>query len=304
MPQLRIRNLAPGRPLQVGRTGLASFVFALLHPGDAKAATVSADILTLTHASGSTEIPFGEIEAVEVAAGWFWSGMRICFASREVMVSGLSRPNAQVLADALESGRVGWWRRTLAAHVGELRSVDNRLAQLADPPRHTARSVFSDLERDAQDLVAQLPSRWPDRLSGAAEIRMLKAIQDFLKDPEACRVRANDTFVVNELVRSRKFFDRIEARPLTDGQRRAVVVDEDHNLVVAAAGSGKTSVMVAKAGWLLEKGYRRPSELLLLAFARDAQKEMEERVRSRLGDETGGPAHRSNFPQPGHVHHR
>ena len=117
---------------------------------------------------------------------------------------------------------------------------------------------------------------------------MLKAIQDFLKDPETCRVRANDTFVVNELVRSRKFFDRIEARPLTDGQRRAVVVDEDHNLVVAAAGSGKTSVIVAKAGWLLEKGYRRPSELLLLAFARDAQKEMEERVRSRLGDETGG----------------
>ena len=288
MPQLRVRNLAPGRPLQVGRTGLASFVFALLHPGDAKAATVSADILTLTHASGSTETPFGEIEAVEVAAGWFWSGMRICFASREVMVSGLSRPNAQVLADALESGRVGWWRRTLAAHVGELRSVDNRLAQLADPPRYTARSVFSDLERDAQDLVAQLPSRWPDRLSGAAEIRMLKAIQDFLKDPETCRVRANDTFVVNELVRSRKFFDRIEARPLTDGQRRAVVVDEDHNLVVAAAGSGKTSVIVAKAGWLLEKGYRRPSELLLLAFARDAQKEMEERVRSRLGDETGG----------------
>ena len=113
MPQLRVRNLAPGRPLQVGRTGLASFVFALLHPGDAKAATVSADILTLTHASGSTETPFGEIEAVEVAAGWFWSGMRICFASREVMVSGLSRPNAQVLADALESGRVGWWRRTL-----------------------------------------------------------------------------------------------------------------------------------------------------------------------------------------------
>ena len=77
-------------------------------------------------------------------------------------------------------------------------------------------------------------------------------------------------------------FDRIEARPLTDEQRRAVVVDEDRNLVVADVGSGKTSVIVAKAGWLLQKGYRRPSELLLLAFAKDAQKEMEERVRGRL----------------------
>ena len=46
---------------------------------------------------------------------------------------------------------------------------------------------------------------------------------------------------------------RIEARPLTEEQRKAVVVDERRNLVVAAAGSGKTSVIVAKAGWLLRK---------------------------------------------------
>ena len=78
---------------------------------------------------------------------------------------------------------------------------------------------------------------------------------------------------------------RVEARPLTDEQRRAVVVDEDRNLVVAAAGSGKTSVMVAKAGWLVRRGYRRPSELLLLAFARDARNELQERIRRRLGDE-------------------
>ena len=85
------------------------------------------------------------------------------------------------------------------------------------------------------------------------------------------------------LVRSCDLFDRIEARPLTDEQRKAVVVDERCNLVVAAAGSGKTSVIVAKAGWLVRRGYRKPSELLLLAFARDARNEMEERIRKRLG---------------------
>ena len=55
--------------------------------------------------------------------------------------------------------------------------------------------------------------------------------------------------------------------------------------MVAAAGSGKTSVIVAKAGWLVRRGYRRPSELLLLAFARDARNELQERIRGRLGDE-------------------
>jgi len=65
---------------------------------------------------------------------------------------------------------------------------------------------------------------------------------------------------------------------LTKEQRRAVLIDEDHNLVVAAAGSGKTSVIVAKADWLIRKGYRRPSELLLLAFSRNARKELEDRL--------------------------
>ena len=61
------------------------------------------------------------------------------------------------------------------------------------------------------------------------------------------------------------------------------MIDERRNLVVAAAGSGKTSVIVAKTGWLVGKGFRKPSELLLLAFARDARREMEERMDERLG---------------------
>ena len=112
---------------------------------------------------------------------------------------------------------------------------------------------------------------------------MLRGILEFLESPGAAKTKANEAFVVNELVRSREFFDRIEARPLTEEQRRAVVIDERRNLVVAAAGSGKTSVIVAKTGWLVRKGYRKPSELLLLAFARDARKEMEERMEKRLG---------------------
>ncbi len=59
-------------------------------------------------------------------------------------------------------------------------------------------------------------------------------------------------------------------------------MDACRNLVVAAAGSGKTSVIVAKAGWLVRRMERKQSELLLLAFARDARKEMEERLRNRL----------------------
>ena len=83
----------------------------------------------------------------------------------------------------------------------------------------------------------------------------------------------------------RDFFDRVEAQPLTDEQRRAVVIDEDRNLVVAAAGSGKTSVIVAKAGWLTWREYRKPEELLVLAYGKGAQEDLEKRIKGRLDDE-------------------
>lgn len=273
--------------MEVKRTGLASFLFGIARPRDARAAAVTPDAVTLAPPPRAGRMALGEVEAVALEAGRIWGGVRIRLASGEAAVSGLARDEARAFAAALEAARVAWWRKTLDARADALRSGHDRVAQLADPPRYVARSVGRDLACDLEKAVEPFGPRWPDPLSDTPEIRMLKAIRDFLEAPESFRERANDAFVAKELNRSREFFDRVEARPLTDEQRKAVVVDEDRVLVVAAAGSGKTSVIVAKAGWLIRRGYRRPSELLLLAFARDASKEMETRLRDRLA----GAAH-------------
>ncbi len=273
--------------MHVRRTRIASFIFAFLHPGDAKAAMVNGDILELEDTFGSTEIHVRNIHSADIANGWFWSGTQIRSLSQVVTVSGLSRATAETFVTALERARVRWWSKTLTANNEALRSVYDRLEQFTDPSRYITHSMVTNLEDEARDVVDQFPSQWPDSLSGNIEIRMLEAAQDFLINPRDRRANANAIFVVDELNRSKVLFDKIESRPLTDEQRRAVVVDEDRNLVVAAAGSGKTSVIVAKAGWVILKQYRQPSELLLLAFARDAQKEMEDRVRNRLGIRVG-----------------
>ena len=134
-------------------------------------------------------------------------------------------------------------------------------------------------------MAAPFAGRWPERLADSRELKALERIRAFLAEPEGVRRKANESFVDNELDRSRAFLDHVEARPLSDEQRRAVAVDDDRNLVVAAAGSGKTAVMVAKAGWLVESGRRRPDELLLLAFARKARDKLAEGVAKRLGRE-------------------
>src|SRR5690606_7579255 len=88
-----------------------------------------------------------------------------------------------------------------------------------------------------------------------------------------------------ELRRFEDYFDSVESQPLTELQRRSVILDERRNLVVAGAGTGKTSVIVAKAGYLIKSGKCKPEDILLLAFNTDAAQELAKRCKDRLGVE-------------------
>ncbi len=280
-------NLSRGVPQQVGRKGLATFVFAIFCPQDANGAVVSVDGLILQQRFISTKVSFQKIEKTEVISGWIWTKIRIHFCSGNITISGLARRPAFAFTNALESARIDWWRMMLASHEGKIRSTYHRLMELSDPPRYVSRRIFKTIENEAKDVSAGFPAYWPDVLTGSSAIRKYQEIRTFLSDPDKRRIEANKTYVENELSRSKEFFDQIGTNPLTDEQRRAVVVDEDCNLVVAAAGSGKTSVAAAKTAWLIHKNYSQPSEILVLAFAKDAQQEMEERVKAYLADSDG-----------------
>lgn len=90
-------------------------------------------------------------------------------------------------------------------------------------------------------------------------------------------------FQNRERKRFERYFDTIEKQPLTALQRRAVILNDKRNLVVAGAGTGKTSVLIAKAGYLVESGRCKSDEILLLAFNTDAAQELSERCKDRLG---------------------
>ena len=275
--------------LQVKRTGTAALLLALLRPGDARGATLRRDGLTLDMPLKPLAIALNRIERVEVKKGWLWHRVRIHLAKTSKTVSGLGRQDATALAKRLDAASLDWWRTTLKAHGAAIRSAHARIAKLDAPTAYTRHSQFTRLVADVAEITAVFPRRHPAKLAKSDGIDKLKAIREFARNPAPRRPRANTAFVESELKRSRRFFDRVESNALTDEQRQAVVVDEDHNLVVAAAGSGKTSVVMAKAGWLIKRGYRDPAEILLLAFARDAKEEMENRIKRRLGAAASSP---------------
>lgn len=93
----------------------------------------------------------------------------------------------------------------------------------------------------------------------------------------------NERFINAEKVRHKHFFDTVESTPLTDEQVIASLVMEDNNLVIASAGSGKTSTLIAKTGYAIKKGYTRSDEILILSYNNAVKREIQDRLNLRLG---------------------
>ena len=65
---------------------------------------------------------------------------------------------------------------------------------------------------------------------------------------------------------------------LNDAQKQAVVHCKGPLLIVAGAGTGKTTVITSKIAWLITEKGIKPEEVLALTFTEKAAAEMEERV--------------------------
>jgi DNA helicase-4 len=70
----------------------------------------------------------------------------------------------------------------------------------------------------------------------------------------------------------------VQELKLDPAQREATVRDDERNLVLAAAGSGKTRTIIARIRYLLELGVA-PTSILAITFTKEATEEMESRLK-------------------------
>lgn len=168
---------------------------------------------------------------------------------------------------------------------GELSALFEVISRLDRPRRYPAACLLAPFLARAMVVNGSLPATIPEGFLSEDQKNLLEIIRTFQAKPEEARRAAIQRFIDSDLADMSEFFDTIEKNPLTPEQRLAVVSDEDATLVLAGAGSGKTSVIVAKAAYLVERGIRPPENILLLAFGKDAAAEMAARIKDRTGVE-------------------
>ena len=81
---------------------------------------------------------------------------------------------------------------------------------------------------------------------------------------------------------------------MNDMQKQAVMTTEGPLLILAGAGSGKTTVLIQRIAHILEMGLCRPYEILAITFTNKAAGELKDRIADMIGEE-GGDVWASTF---------
>jgi DNA helicase-4 len=136
----------------------------------------------------------------------------------------------------------------------------------------------------AERILEQFPA--PSRATDFAINKLLNR-NPALEELKSDFTNHNDVFRTLQKGLLKPFFDSVETNPLTEEQINACICMDSSVQIVAAAGSGKTSTMVAKAGYAMHQKLAKGNQILLLAFNRDAVQELRDRVKSRLTDFDG-----------------
>ncbi|MHA1615328.1 MAG: UvrD-helicase domain-containing protein [Candidatus Thorarchaeota archaeon] len=234
----------------------------------------------------SVVVKYDDLRRIELTSKPFWRDLELVRNSQHpILLNGLPRLGTRTLESAIlnEKKQFHQTQNLFDEKAPTLKEmykwIDDRLNGSSWVSYHQIEHLKNRTE-SLNLLFRILPS------SLTEDEHMQKILKELPKtkdEIEHFRNESNRRFAKEELERFGSYFDTIEANPLTEAQRRAVLTHENRTLVVAGAGSGKTSVVVAKAGYLLKKGLCSPEQLLLIAFNRSAANEMQERIKKRIG---------------------
>lgn len=228
-------------------------------------------------------IPFNQLLAIHCKRGLVWGELEFVLPDDKVVrLHGTEWAETQRFHHHLNTLWQQWSQEMSEVAAGVLQQQLDAIAARTSENKWLTRSQTSGLQQQILRAFAALPLPLK-RLEEFENCReALRQCQAWLQDIEACRLQHNQAYTDAMLAEHAEFFQHIESSPLNPAQARAVVNGEQALLVLAGAGSGKTSVLVARAGWLLARGEAAAEQILLLAFGRKAAQEMDDRIRERL----------------------
>lgn len=248
--------------------------------------------LLLKQREGTVKISPDNLENVEVNRGVLWTDLTL-FQDRQYHIDGL--PNSKEPSLTQELGRlvqvarrkqfedcyssISDWLDKVASAISTADSQHHWLTHEKQQALIDARPI---LTIDDQALTKLFQTDDVQSSLGERAGAVQQNLDAWMCDWKESWVARNDAHMLRELDGCKELLANVESKPLTDEQSRAVICFDNRVQVIASAGSGKTSTMVAKAVYALHRELVSAQSIVMLAFNKDAAKELQARVASSL----------------------
>ncbi|WP_455427638.1 DNA helicase IV [Dryocola sp. LX212] len=228
-------------------------------------------------------IPFNQLVAINIKRGLVWGELEFVLPDDKVVrLHGTEWGDTQRFYQHLHALWQSWSAEMSEVAAQVLNEQYDEILRRTQQEKWFKRSDMQALQQNVRSAFTALPLP-KARLEEFDNCREAWLnCKAWLEQGEKRRHERNAVYTDRMLEKYATFFERVESSPLNPSQARAVVNGEDSLLVLAGAGSGKTSVLVARAGWLLQRGEATEDQILLLAFGRQAAEEMDQRIAERL----------------------
>lgn len=228
-------------------------------------------------------IPFNQLISIRCKRGIVWGELEFELPEDKVVrLHGTEWQETQQFYQYLLKIWRSWSEEMSAVSAGVLHQQAENIARIEQQDKWFKNSELAAVQQNIAAAFTAVPvpvERLPEFDNCREDYQLCLK---WLRQGKESVVLRNQAWTERTLEQHRDFFNHIETTPLNDSQCRAVVNGEDAVLVLAGAGSGKTSVLVARAGWLLHRQEAVAEQVLLLAFGRQAADEMNERIKQRL----------------------
>jgi DNA helicase IV len=247
--------------------GMKSHAFNLVHEG-----------LKIESETGDIYVVLIEslINEVQLREGLLFSKLLVNTDQGVRSFSGLRKKETKALFEWLRK----IWLIKLAPDVAKTAKLIKSMLDMGYPRKSRIKSAQALAKSIFIKFQAEPEQSWCPEIDIEPFIYVAYIAKLTVEDKE--KIRGH--YIGNQLSLYKEYFNKVEKLPLTQRQREACVTDEDNNLVLAGAGTGKTSTIIGRAGYLVKSGQAKPKEILMLAFGNKAAKEMQVRIHTRFGD--------------------
>ncbi|WP_400073477.1 UvrD-helicase domain-containing protein [Zobellia russellii] len=174
-------------------------------------------------------------------------------------------------------------RKELSPFLAKIVEFNVLFEKFKSQPKYISNFEIFNFKKETAHYYNSIKSKEYKHLPNfETSIKKINSFKYTFESIDTILTSRNENFIESELKNTDSLLSDVEGKSLDTQQRKAVIIDEDNQLVIAGAGSGKTTTIAGKVKYLTTIQNINPQSILLISFTRKAADEMRDRIFNKM----------------------